>query len=108
MHGFPIHHASSADPVSRTWPFVEDRDVATVGRDAEKIVFPQHCSCRSAMEGAAVENLRALGLAARRPLTGCSLSPRCRISLPSGGSRTILFDSWVSCHGRKSVWVKTR
>jgi hypothetical protein len=26
--------------------------------------------------------VRALGLFARRPLTGCSLPPRCRISLP--------------------------
>jgi len=36
------------------------------------------------MDGAAVDTLRVLGLLARRPLTGCSLPPRCRISLPLG------------------------
>src|SRR6516165_3749578 len=43
------------------------------------------CFCRSATDGAAVGTLRALGLFACRPLTGCSLPPRCRISPPSGG-----------------------
>jgi hypothetical protein len=68
------------------------------------------CFCRSAMHGASAETLRALGLFVRRPLTGCPLPPRCRISLPSGGSRqgTILCKSRVSCHSWKSVRVKTR
>jgi hypothetical protein len=37
------------------------------------------------MDEAAVDTLRALGLLARRPLTGCSLPPRRRIFVPSGG-----------------------
>src|SRR6516225_9202175 len=60
------------------------------------------CFCRSATDGAAIDTLRALGLFACRPLTGCSLPPRCRISPPSGGSRrgSSLSKSWGLCHGK--------
>ena|SRR5882724_10278992 len=63
------------------------------------------CFFRSAMDGAAVNTLRALGLFARRPLTGCSLPPRRRIFVPLGGLRqgSILCKSRLSRHGRKSV-----
>src|SRR6516162_2750679 len=61
------------------------------------------CFCRSAMDVAALGGLRALGLFARRPLTSCSLPPRCRISFPRRSRRgSSLSKSWVSCHGKRS------
>ena len=65
------------------------------------------CFCRSAMDWVAVDTLRVLGLFARRPLTACSLPPRCRISLPSGWGTTrfhliqfLGFAPWQSAQGQ--------
>jgi hypothetical protein len=62
------------------------------------------CFCKSALDGAVIDALRALGLFERRPLTRCLLPPPRRISLPSSGSRrgSIICKCCVSRHGRKS------
>src|SRR5262245_60810743 len=65
---------------------------------------------RSAMDGAAFDTMRALGLFARRPFTGCSLPPRCRISLPSGwGTTRLNLMQILSFAPRQfSIWLLVR
>jgi hypothetical protein len=64
--------------------------------------------CRSAVDRAVFVRAltRSFRPLARPPLTACPFSPRCRISLPSDGSRQglMLRKSEVSCHCKQSGW----